>query len=199
MVANGNSNRGSLEYESDIIPPSYGAPRVYSRSQWNTQIKWKTTNGGWWQLLFLLEWSHEWRETRSWFAHCHQVPPLINAYPRLWEILTGPVPWATRRTKPDTIIGDSNARVGTDHHTRVRMYWPTREALQANATSMASYSCRPVIVTNSSSQIHCSVYQPATRRCMHSCSKHCAIWLTTLLLLLIYYIYNTWSRAENML
>ena len=87
-----DSNPGSLDCESGILPLSYRAPlcettdnRIvewtdcngqsegchakaenrsghnragklplgYNSSQWNTQSKWRTTNGGWWPLLFL--------------------------------------------------------------------------------------------------------------------------------------------------
>ena len=59
------------------------------------------------------------------------------------------------------ILGDFNARVGTDHtHGQTVL----ANKVQANATAMASYSYRPVQSTNSSSLTRCSVYQPATRR-----------------------------------
>ena len=60
------------------------------------------------------------------------------------------------------ILGDFNARVGTDHHIHGQALLANK--VQANATAMVSYSCRPVLPTNSSSLTRCSVYQPATRR-----------------------------------
>ena len=115
-------------------------------------------------------------------------PPLVPIcpdYDKPWRS-KGPVLWATRRayrSSPRFRETHYPWRRQCSNRNRpphiARSYWPTIK-VQANATSMASYSYSPVLPTNPSSLTHCSVYQPATRRPGCILAQSTGIWLTTL-------------------